>query len=57
MVEKRWRAAWEAEEGDGEGDRRGTGAAPLLFPADHEVTAAFAERRRRFSLSFSWSLS
>ena len=53
MVEKRWRAAWEAEEGDGEGDRRGTGAAPLLFPADHEVAAAFAERRRRFALSFS----
>ncbi|KAJ1265552.1 hypothetical protein BS78_08G084500 [Paspalum vaginatum] len=47
VVEKRWRDAWEADEGYGEGDGRGTGAAPTQQPADHEVAAAFAERRRR----------
>ncbi|KAL6623313.1 hypothetical protein ACP70R_033192 [Stipagrostis hirtigluma subsp. patula] len=42
VVEKRWRAAWEAEGGEGDG----RGAVPPL-PADQEVAAAFAERRRR----------
>uniref|UniRef100_A0A0D9XZW9 MHD domain-containing protein n=1 Tax=Leersia perrieri TaxID=77586 RepID=A0A0D9XZW9_9ORYZ len=42
VVEKRWRAAWESE-GDG-GD--GTGQ-EMPLPADYEVAAAFAERRKR----------
>ncbi|KAL5206521.1 hypothetical protein ABZP36_034730 [Zizania latifolia] len=42
VVEKLWRAAWEVE-GDG---GAGTGA-EMPLPADHEVAAAFAERRRR----------
>jgi hypothetical protein len=49
VVEKRWRAAWECEEGGGSGD--GKGAVPPL-PADYEVAAAFAERRRRSSPLF-----
>ncbi|KAK3136675.1 hypothetical protein QOZ80_5BG0440810 [Eleusine coracana subsp. coracana] len=44
VVEKRWRTTWEAEGGGGTGDGTGAGA-PL--PADHEVAAAFAERRKR----------
>jgi len=48
-VEKRWRASWEAEGGGGsEGDGRGAGApTPPQLPDDHEVAAAFADRRRR----------
>ncbi|KAG8048834.1 hypothetical protein GUJ93_ZPchr0009g760 [Zizania palustris] len=42
VVEKRWRDAWEME-GDGGAE---TGA-EMPLPADHEVAAAFAERRRR----------
>ncbi|GJM95539.1 hypothetical protein PR202_ga12286 [Eleusine coracana subsp. coracana] len=44
VVEKRWRTTWEAEGGGGTGDGKGAGA-PL--PTDHEVAAAFAERRKR----------
>jgi hypothetical protein len=53
VVEKRWRAAWESEGGNGSGD--GKGAGPPL-PADYEVAAAFAERRRRSAPLFlgSW---
>lgn len=49
-MEKRWRASWEAEGGGGgEGDGWGAGATtpPPQLPADHEVAAAFAERRKR----------
>lgn len=44
MVEKRWRVAWEAE-GAGKG-------AEMPLPADYEVAAAFANRRRRFGRRF-----
>ncbi|EAZ20705.1 AP-5 complex subunit mu [Oryza sativa Japonica Group] len=39
VVEKRWRVAWEAE--------GGARAEMMPLPADYEVAAAFAERRRR----------
>jgi hypothetical protein len=49
VVEKRWRVAWEAE--------GGARAEMMPLPADYEVAAAFAERRRRFCLLFFLSLS
>jgi hypothetical protein len=52
VVEKRWRASWEAEGGGGgEGDGRAAWAPPPLeLPGDHEVASAFAERRKRFAI-------
>jgi hypothetical protein len=52
VVEKRWRASWEAEGGGGgEGDGRAAWATPPLeLPGDHEVAGAFAERRKRFAV-------
>jgi AP-5 complex subunit mu-1 len=49
VVEKRWRVAWEAE--------GGARAEMMPLPADYEVAAAFAERRRRFCLLFFLSLT
>nr|CAB3466049.1 unnamed protein product [Digitaria exilis] len=47
VVEKRWRASWEAEGGGGgEGDLGAAAATPPQLPADYEVAAAFAERRK-----------
>jgi len=52
VVEKRWRSSWEAEcGGGGDGDGRGAGApTPPQLPDDHEVAAAFADRRRRLAV-------